>query len=50
MPCTQATAILFYSQKAGGELDPLSEHGGCPVLGGVKWAAKCALGARATQR
>ncbi|KDO23522.1 hypothetical protein SPRG_11444 [Saprolegnia parasitica CBS 223.65] len=32
-------AILFYSQKPNGELDPRSLHGGCPVLDGTKWAA-----------
>ncbi|KDO19374.1 hypothetical protein SPRG_15464 [Saprolegnia parasitica CBS 223.65] len=32
-------AVLFYSQKGNGELDPMSEHGGCPVLDGTKWAA-----------
>ena len=32
-------AILFYSQKFGGELDVMSLHGGCPVLEGTKWAA-----------
>ncbi|ETW00645.1 hypothetical protein H310_07213 [Aphanomyces invadans] len=32
-------AVLFYSQKPNGELDPMSLHGGCPVLEGTKWAA-----------
>ncbi|KAH9182393.1 hypothetical protein AeNC1_015632 [Aphanomyces euteiches] len=32
-------AILFYSQKPNGEVDPMSRHGGCPVLEGTKWAA-----------
>eukprot|EP01048_Picozoa_sp_COSAG05_P038555 COSAG05_NODE_18639_length_305_cov_0.752427_1_plen_87_part_10 len=34
-------AILFYSQTADGELDPLSLHGGCPVLDDahVKWGS-----------
>lgn len=39
-------AILFYSQKGNGEMDPLSLHGGCPNLsdendpkGSTKWAA-----------
>ncbi|OQR82538.1 hypothetical protein ACHHYP_15884 [Achlya hypogyna] len=32
-------AILFYSQKPNGALDPRSLHGGCPVLEGTKWAA-----------
>ncbi|OQS03334.1 hypothetical protein THRCLA_04380 [Thraustotheca clavata] len=35
----KAHAILFYSQKPNGELDPMSLHGGCPVLEGTKWAA-----------
>lgn len=32
-------AILFYSQKPNGKLDPMSLHGGCPVLDGTKWGA-----------
>ncbi|GMF15026.1 unnamed protein product [Phytophthora lilii] len=32
-------AVLFYSQKPNGELDPMSLHGGCPVLDGTKWGA-----------
>jgi hypothetical protein len=28
------------SQKADGELDLYSEHAGCPVLNGTKWAGK----------
>ncbi|RLN75213.1 hypothetical protein BBJ28_00024573 [Nothophytophthora sp. Chile5] len=32
-------AVLFYSQKPNGQLDPLSLHGGCPVLDGTKWGA-----------
>ena len=32
-------AVLFYSQLPNGESDPMSEHGGCPVLKGDKWAA-----------
>ncbi|TMW61066.1 hypothetical protein Poli38472_014527 [Pythium oligandrum] len=35
----KAHAILFYSQKPNGELDPMSLHGGCPVLDGTKWGA-----------
>lgn len=35
----RAQAILFYSQFSGGELDPASLHGGCPVEKGTKWAA-----------
>ena len=35
----KGSAILFYSQLADGSLDPLSEHGACPVLKGQKWGA-----------
>ncbi|ETV93665.1 hypothetical protein H310_12432 [Aphanomyces invadans] len=35
----KAHAVLFYSQKGNGEVDPMSEHGGCPVLEGTKWGA-----------
>jgi prolyl 4-hydroxylase len=35
----KAHAVLFYSQKPNGELDPMSLHGGCPVLDGTKWGA-----------
>ena len=33
--------IIFYSLDAGGNMDPLSLHGACPVLGeeDIKWAA-----------
>jgi hypothetical protein len=34
-----ARAVLFYSQHPNGEEDLSSKHGGCPVLGGDKWAA-----------
>lgn len=34
-----ATAVLFYSLKADGDLDEYSWHCGCPVKKGVKWAA-----------
>ncbi|ETV77107.1 hypothetical protein, variant [Aphanomyces astaci] len=33
----KAHAVLFYSQKGNAELDPMAEHGGCPVLEGTKW-------------
>jgi hypothetical protein len=36
---TEARAVLFYSQHPNGEEDLSSKHGGCPVLGGEKWAA-----------
>jgi 2OG-Fe(II) oxygenase superfamily len=32
-------AVLFYSQFPNGTLDPLSKHGGCPILSGTKLAA-----------
>jgi len=35
----KGSAILFYSQTPGGGLDPMSEHGACPILKGKKWAA-----------
>ena len=34
-----ARAVLFYSQFPNGKEDPMSMHGGCPVLDGEKWAA-----------
>ena len=33
----KAHAILFYSQLPNGALDPMSLHGGCPVVEGTKW-------------
>ena len=35
----KGSAVLFYSQNPYGELDPKSEHGGCPVYKGLKFAA-----------
>ena len=35
----KAHAILFYSQNPDQTADPMSLHGGCPVLKGQKWAA-----------
>lgn len=35
----KAHAVLFYSQRPDGSLDPMSKHGGCPVVSGTKWAA-----------
>ena len=32
-------AVLFYSQNPDGTPDADSLHGGCPVIGGEKWAA-----------
>jgi hypothetical protein len=32
-------AVLFYSQFPNGKIDKMSEHGGCPVLRGTKYAA-----------
>eukprot|EP00656_Telonema_subtile_P003769 TRINITY_DN11702_c0_g1_i1.p1 TRINITY_DN11702_c0_g1~~TRINITY_DN11702_c0_g1_i1.p1 ORF type:complete len:434 (+),score=27.54 TRINITY_DN11702_c0_g1_i1:483-1784(+) len=34
----QGDAVLFYSQHADGSVDHTSEHAGCPVLEGEKWA------------
>merc|ERR1712150_47224 len=34
-----AKAVLFYSQFPDGAMDPLAQHGSCPVLNGTKWAA-----------
>lgn len=39
VPAIKGSAILFYTQKGDGALDPKSIHGGCPVLMGEKWAA-----------
>lgn len=33
----KSRAVLFYSQLPNGESDPMSYHGGCPVLSGTKW-------------
>ena len=35
----QGDGVLFYNQGPGGTLETSSEHGGCPVLAGEKWAA-----------
>jgi prolyl 4-hydroxylase len=32
-------ALLFYSMKPDATLDPLSLHGGCPVIKGNKWSS-----------
>ena len=34
-------AVMFYNRLPTGELDPLSEHAGCSVQEGVKYAANC---------
>ena len=39
VPPRRGDAILFYSQRPDGELDPSSLHGACPVLQGTKWGA-----------
>lgn len=36
---TAQRAVLFYSQHPNGAQDPMSFHGGCPVLSGTKLAA-----------
>ena len=35
----QGKVIIFYSLKADGTGDELSQHAACPVLKGKKWAA-----------
>lgn len=35
----QGEAVLFYDVTPDGLPDDMAEHGGCPVLRGVKWAA-----------
>ena len=37
--CMCIYVLRKQSQKADGELDLYSEHAGCPVLNGTKWAA-----------
>ncbi|CAH9128049.1 unnamed protein product [Cuscuta epithymum] len=32
-------ALLFWSMRPDGTLDPSSLHGGCPVIGGNKWSS-----------
>lgn len=39
-----ATAVLFYSLRADGNIDEYSWHCGCPVKAGVKWAANSWMG------
>jgi prolyl 4-hydroxylase len=39
IPPRRGDAILFYSQRVDGSLDPSSLHGACPVLTGTKWGA-----------
>lgn len=39
VPPRRGDAILFYSQRPDGNLDPSSLHGACPVLKGTKWGA-----------
>jgi prolyl 4-hydroxylase len=34
---SKGKALLFYSLRADGAIDPFSHHGGCPVVRGVKW-------------
>ena len=34
-------AVMFYNRLPTGELDPLSEHAGCSVQKGMKYAANC---------
>jgi len=39
IPPRKGDAILFYSQTPTGHLDVFSQHGACPVVKGIKWAA-----------
>lgn len=32
-------ALLFWSQKLDGNIDPATSHGSCPVVAGEKWSA-----------
>jgi len=41
---SNATAVLFYSLQADGNIDEYSWHCGCPVKAGVKWAANSWMG------
>merc|ERR1711871_426884 len=43
-------AVLFYNQLPDGSLDHNSEHGGCPVASGRKWAANVWIRNRARPR
>jgi prolyl 4-hydroxylase len=40
-------AVLFYNVEPTGQIDPLSLHGGTPVLAGEKWLITCWLRADA---
>lgn len=35
----KGSAIFWFNMKRNGESDPLSLHGGCPVVLGNKWIA-----------
>ncbi|KAH9178446.1 hypothetical protein AeNC1_017459, partial [Aphanomyces euteiches] len=39
VPPLKLHAALFYSQTGENELDPMSNHGGCPPAKGVKYGA-----------
>lgn len=39
VPPVKLTASLFYAQTPDQELDPLSLHGGCPPIRGIKFGA-----------
>ncbi|KAH9167745.1 hypothetical protein AeNC1_018083 [Aphanomyces euteiches] len=39
VPPLKLHAALFYSQTGENELDPMSNHGGCPPTKGVKYGA-----------
>jgi prolyl 4-hydroxylase len=46
----KGNVLLFYSQTPDGALDPLSQHGGCEVTRGEKWAANLWIWNRAFVR
>jgi len=39
VPPSTGTAALFYSITPDGRIDPMSLHGACPVIKGIKWGA-----------
>ncbi|CAK4075311.1 unnamed protein product [Aphanomyces euteiches] len=39
VPPLKLHAALFYSQTGSNEVDPMSNHGGCPPAKGVKFGA-----------
>eukprot|EP00884_Botryococcus_braunii_P014959 jgi/Botrbrau1/23464/Bobra.106_1s0019.1 len=39
VPPKKGDALLFWSLKPDGDLDPYALHAGCPVVDGIKWTA-----------